>query len=112
MQVSVTHELQSQAREDVIELQVTRDGKEALEMLIEYINMDTQEKKQWLDKFEKKMKEVFTKIPKSVQEAMRSGEEQIQIIVQILEDYKKEIEDLNENLTPTTPLEVTTEREQ
>jgi hypothetical protein len=32
--------------------------------------------------------------------------------VQTLEDYKKEIEELKEKLTPTTPPEVTAEREQ
>jgi hypothetical protein len=30
----------------------------------------------------------------------------------MLEDYKKDIEELKENLTPTNPPEVTTEREQ
>jgi hypothetical protein len=53
--------------------------------------MDTHEKKKWLDKLEQKMKEVFTKIPDITQEAMSSVEEQIQIIMQMLEDYKKEI---------------------
>jgi hypothetical protein len=32
--------------------------------------------------------------------------------LQMLEDYKKEIEELKEKLTPTTPPEVTAEREQ
>jgi hypothetical protein len=43
---------------------------------------------------------------------MSSAEEHIQIITQMLEDYKKEIEELKEKLTPTTPPEVTAEREQ
>jgi hypothetical protein len=43
---------------------------------------------------------------------MSSAEEQIQIIAQTLEGYKKEIEELKEKLTPTTPPKVTTEREQ
>jgi hypothetical protein len=43
---------------------------------------------------------------------MSNVEEQIQIIAKMLEDYKKEIEDLKEKLTPTTPPEVTTKREQ
>jgi hypothetical protein len=30
----------------------------------------------------------------------------------MLEDYRKEIEEINEKLTPTTPPEVTAEREQ
>jgi hypothetical protein len=43
---------------------------------------------------------------------MSNVEEQIQIIVQMLEDYKKEIEDLKEKLAPITPPKVTIEREQ
>jgi predicted nucleic acid-binding Zn-ribbon protein len=55
---------------------------------------------------EQKLKEVFTKIPDNAQAAMSSVEEHIQIIMQMLEDYKKEIEELKENLTPTTPLKL------
>jgi hypothetical protein len=58
------------------------------------------------------LKEVFTRILDSTQAATSNVEEQIQIIAQTLEDYKKEIEDLKEKLTPTTPPEVTAEREQ
>jgi len=58
------------------------------------------------------LKEFFTKIPNSVQAVVSSIEEKIQIIVQILEGYKKEIEELKEKLTPMTPLEVTGKREQ
>jgi hypothetical protein len=47
---------------------------------------------------------------------MINEEEHIQIInffsQQMLEDYKKEIEELKEKLTPTTPLEFVDEREQ
>jgi predicted nucleic acid-binding Zn-ribbon protein len=41
-----------------------------------------------------------------------SVEEQIQIIAQTIEGYMQEIEKLKEKITPTTLLEVTTEREQ
>jgi hypothetical protein len=41
-----------------------------------------------------------------------NAEENIQIIAQMLEDYNKEIEELKEKLTPTTPPEVMAEREQ
>jgi ABC-type transporter Mla subunit MlaD len=41
-----------------------------------------------------------------------NAEEQTQIIAQMLEEYKKEIEELKENLTPNTPPKVTAEREQ
>jgi hypothetical protein len=37
IQVNVTEEVQSQAREYMIELQVTRDGKDALEIVVEQV---------------------------------------------------------------------------
>jgi hypothetical protein len=45
LQVSVAQEVQSRAREDATKLQVTRDGKDALETMIEKVNMETQEEK-------------------------------------------------------------------
>jgi hypothetical protein len=46
LQVSVTQEVQSRAREDMTELQVTRDGKDALEIVVEQVKLETQEEKQ------------------------------------------------------------------
>jgi hypothetical protein len=45
-----------------MKLHVTRDGKDALEIVIEHVQLDTQEEKQRVDKLEQKLKEVFTKI--------------------------------------------------
>jgi predicted nucleic acid-binding Zn-ribbon protein len=95
-----------------MELQTARDGKDSLEMVIEQVNMEMKEEKQRVDNLEKKLKEVFTIILDNAQEAMRNSEEQIQIIAQTIEDYKKEIEELKEKLTQTTPPEVMAEREQ
>jgi hypothetical protein len=61
---------------------------------------------------EQKLKGVFTKILDSAQAGMRNVEEQIQIIMQTLEDYNKEIKEFKKKLTPTTPPEVTAKREQ
>jgi exonuclease VII large subunit len=80
--------------------------------VVEKVKLETQEEKQHMNNLEQKLKEVFTRIPDSAQVATRNVEEQIQIIAQMLENYKKEIEDLKEKLTPNTPLEVTSEREQ
>jgi hypothetical protein len=104
--------VQSRARTDATELQVTRNGKDALELVVEQVKLETKEEKQHTDNLEQKLKEVFTRIPDSAQVAMSNAEEQIQIITQMLEDYKKEIEELKEKLTPTTPPEVMAEREQ
>jgi archaellum component FlaC len=43
---------------------------------------------------------------------MSNVEEKIQIIAQMLEEYKKEIKDLKEKLTPTTRPKFMDEREQ
>jgi hypothetical protein len=48
---------------DATELQVTRNGKDALELVVEQVKLETQEEKQCTDKLEQKLKEVFTKIP-------------------------------------------------
>jgi hypothetical protein len=63
-----------------MELKETKNGKDALEMVVEKVNMETKEENQCKDKLEKKMKEVFTIIPDSAQEAMRNDKEHIQII--------------------------------
>jgi hypothetical protein len=57
------------------------------------------------------MKEVFTKIADKAHVAVSNVEEHIQIIAEILKYYKKEIEELKEKLTTTTPPEVIAERE-
>jgi hypothetical protein len=80
--------------------------------VVEQVKLETQEEKQCTDKLEQKLKEVFTRIPDRAQVVMRNAKEQIQIIAQTLEDYKKEIEELKENLIPNTPPKVTAEREQ
>jgi predicted nucleic acid-binding Zn-ribbon protein len=95
-----------------VELQVTRNGKDSLELVVENVKWETKEEKKHADNLEWKLKEVFTRIPDNMQETMNNAEEQIQIIAQTLEDYKKDIEELKENLTPTTPPKVTDEREQ
>jgi hypothetical protein len=46
------------------------------------------------------MKEVFTRIPDNARVSMRNEKEQIQIIVQTLENYNKEIKELKEKINP------------
>jgi hypothetical protein len=46
LQVSVVQEVQSCARTDATELQETRDGKEALELVIEQVKFETKEEKE------------------------------------------------------------------
>jgi predicted nucleic acid-binding Zn-ribbon protein len=57
-----------------------------------------------VDKLEKKLRK-SSKIFWTMRRQQRaSTEEQIQIIAQTIEGYRKEIEELKENITPTTPL--------
>jgi hypothetical protein len=93
------------------ELKVTRDGKDRPQIVVDKVQLETHEK-QCTYNLEHKLKEVFTNIPDTMEAAMSNAEENIQIITQMLEGYTKEIKELKEKLTPTTPPEVTAEREQ
>jgi hypothetical protein len=67
LQVSVTQEVQSWARDDATELEVTKDVKEMLQLTIEQVNMEKQEEKQCMDNLEKKLQEVFKTFPDNTQ---------------------------------------------
>jgi hypothetical protein len=58
----------------MIELKVTGDGKDALEMVVYKVNMKTQEEKKHTYKLEQKLKGVFTKILDNTQETMSNVE--------------------------------------
>jgi hypothetical protein len=81
-------------------------------MVVEQVKFEMKEEKHRVDNLEQKIKELFTRIPNNAKLATSNAEEHIQIIAQILEDYKKEIDDLKEKLTPTTHPKVTTKMEQ
>jgi hypothetical protein len=53
---------------------VITDGKDALEIVVEKLQLETQEEKKRADKLEQKLKEVFTKIPDNTQEVVSSVE--------------------------------------
>jgi hypothetical protein len=59
---------------DAVELKVTREGKDSLELIFEWINLETKEEKQRVNNLEQKHKEVFTRIPDSTHVAMRNVE--------------------------------------
>jgi hypothetical protein len=63
LQVSVTQEVQSRARKDTTELQETRDGKEALELVIEQVKFETREEKECIDKIKQGVTTVYNHIP-------------------------------------------------
>jgi hypothetical protein len=64
LQVNVTHEVQSRAREDVTELEVTIDGKDTLQLSCrEGQGGDTGGDAAHVNNLKQKLKEVFRKIP-------------------------------------------------
>jgi hypothetical protein len=64
------------------------------------------------DRLEEILEEVFQTIPESALAGEINAEEKLQKIVQAMDGYKQEIRELVEKMTPTTPPEVRTEREQ
>jgi hypothetical protein len=67
--------VQSCARTDVVELQKTRNDKDSLELVVDKIKLETKEEKQHIDNLEKKLKELFTRIPNNTQATMSNAEE-------------------------------------
>jgi hypothetical protein len=67
LQVSVVQEVQSHARTYATELQQTKDNREALELVIEQINIETKDEKDHIDRLEKGLAVAYEKILKSVQ---------------------------------------------
>jgi hypothetical protein len=61
---------------------------------------------------EQRLEEVFQTIPDSALAGELNAEEKIKRIAQTMEGYKQEIVELVGKLTPTTPPEVRSEREQ
>jgi hypothetical protein len=49
-----------------MELQAARNDKEALELVVDKVKLETQEEKQCTYNLEQKLKEVFTRIPENV----------------------------------------------
>jgi hypothetical protein len=66
MKVIVAQEVQSHSRTYAVELQETRNGKDALELMVDQVKLETKEKKKCIDNLEQKLKEVFTRIQNSV----------------------------------------------
>jgi hypothetical protein len=111
LQVSVMQEVQSRSREDVTNLEISREVKDILQVTCEQITLEKEEERQCVDKLEKQLTKVYNNISNYAQEPKVIAEEKIQKIVQPLERYKQKIAELVENFTPRTPLEVMEERE-
>jgi predicted nucleic acid-binding Zn-ribbon protein len=97
--------VQSRTRTDAAELHHTKNGKEALELVVEQVKLETEEKKH-ANKMEQGLTTVYNHIPDSAQAIERSTEENIHLITQTIDRYRQEIEELKEKLNPMTPPEV------
>jgi hypothetical protein len=80
LQVSVTQEVQSCARTDAKELQHTKNGKEALELVVEQVKLETKEEKECTNRMEQGLTVVYNRIPDSTQAENRSAEEKLNLI--------------------------------
>jgi hypothetical protein len=112
LQVSVTQEVQSRAHTDTTELQQVKDKRDELELIFEQAKLETKEEREHVKGLEQKVVVAYEKIPKTTQMAELTTTEKIDQIVQTIDQYQQEIENLHEQLTPTTPLEVREQRKQ
>jgi uncharacterized coiled-coil DUF342 family protein len=112
LQVSVTQEVQSRACTDTTELQQVKDKRDELELIYEQAKLETQEERERVNGLEQKVVGTYEKIPKTAQRAELTTTEKIDQIVQAIDQYQQEIENLHEQLTPTTPPEVREQRKQ
>jgi hypothetical protein len=106
LQVNVVQEVQSRARIDAVELQETKSGKEPLELVVEQVKFETKEEKEHADKIERGVTTFYSHLPDNTQTESPSTEEKLNQIFQSIDHYRKKIEELNENLTLTTPPKV------
>jgi predicted nucleic acid-binding Zn-ribbon protein len=65
-----------------------------------------EEEKEHDNKLEQGLTMIYNRIPDSAQLLDRSADEKINIILQMIEGYMQEIEELKEKLNPMTPPKV------
>jgi hypothetical protein len=94
LQVSVAQEVQSRARTDTTELQHTKDNKEELELVLEQVKLETKDEKYHMDRLEQGVVVAYDRIPKSAQIAEPTTTQKIDQIVQTIDQYRQEIENL------------------
>jgi hypothetical protein len=112
LQVNFAQEVQSRTRTDVAKLQETKNVRDALELVVEQVKLETKEEKECADRMEHGVKVDYNCIPDNAQTSEKSAKEKINLIVQTINQYKQEIDELKKRLNPKTPLEVREEREQ
>jgi hypothetical protein len=96
LQVSVNHEMQSQAQKNLVKLQKETKQREALEKEYERAKSETQKEMEHKNKLERRVGEFFGKIPNTAEGNELPAAEKIDQIAQAIAQYQKEIGDLRE----------------
>jgi hypothetical protein len=112
LQVSFAQKVQSRARTNAMELQQTRYNRDELELLLEQDKIETKYEKDRTNRLEHEMGIAYDKIPKSTKTVELIVTQKIDHIVQIIDQFRQEIEHLWELLIPTNPPEVKEKRKQ
>jgi FtsZ-binding cell division protein ZapB len=112
LQFSVAQQVKSRTIIDAAELQHTKNGKEALELVVEKVKIESKEEKENTNIMEQGLTTMYNHIPNNTQEENRSTEENLNLIEKTIHLYRQEIEELKETLNPMTPPEVKEQRKQ
>jgi hypothetical protein len=96
LQVSINHEVQSHAHKYLVELQKETEKRDALEIVYEQAKYETQEEREHIKGLEQKVAGTYEKIPQATQRDEITAEEKIDQIAQAIDQYQKEIENLQE----------------
>jgi FtsZ-binding cell division protein ZapB len=86
-------------------LQETKNVRDTLELVVEQVKLETKEEKECTDRMKHGLKVAYNFIPDNAQTSEKSVEEKINLIVQTINQYKQDIDELKERLNPMTPLE-------
>jgi hypothetical protein len=96
LEVSLNHEVQSHARRDLTDLKQATNKREVLEIVYEKDKSETKEERARIKGMEHKVEGTYEKIPQAAQSEEIAAPEKIDQIVQEIEKYQKEIENLQE----------------
>jgi hypothetical protein len=94
------------------ELQQAMEKRDTLEIICEQAKFETQEEREHRNRLEQKVAGNYEKIPNIEKNDELIAVEKIDQIAQAIDQYQKEIENLREHLTPTTPPTVKEQRKQ
>jgi hypothetical protein len=83
-----------------------------LELVLEQVNLETKDEKYRADSLEQGLAVAYEKIPKRAQIAEPTTTQKIDQFLQTIDQYRHEIENFQEQIIPTTPLEVKEQRKQ